>query len=470
MKSKRAAAATGAATGAGTAPNMSPSGQTDQQVSEVALSQRNINALSLVCERFVKEKYQTALSNETLRIILPKIISQILTHYTNNPPMPSVEEINKIAMMQIKNFVLEQQKTESQQVYEPQPHLVPSPIPQQPIPQVQPLPQQQLLPSSSPLLSHDILPHDVLPNASASANPNDIAGFDSYSIPVSGSAKNDDEEVSFEQKLKQLEIERNAGILNTGAPVKDPISINSTEPLNKVQHAVLPQPTIIYVPSQPATNNNNNISNNLDSKVLVINGIDRQWDYFPFRSTISWAGNVPNTATLQVTRMLLPNFVASLTPIIYMEFVGAGNQRNELVFTRSSPTRGLDGNDSSWDIWYPIVSTMPTLASPWTITLYDWSHKPLDMGRDASVVKEATLTVNNFTKLILHPPMAYIKEGHSLSFTNPQANSSQINKHLVVKHIIDQFVVVEGDYSSYKDFIVCDNHCQVHVIIEYSKK
>jgi hypothetical protein len=107
---------------------------------------------------------------------------------------------------------------------------------------------------------------------------------------------------------------------------------------------------------------------------------------------------------------------------------------------------------------------MSTLASPWTITLYDWSHKLLDMGKDASIIKEATLSYNNFTKIVLEPPMKYIKEGHELTIKSSQGQG-HINVN--VRNIIENAIVVEGDYSSYKDWIVSDNHSQVHVIIEH---
>ena len=80
----------------------------------VALSQQNVSELSSICERFLMDRHQVKISSETLRIILPKMLSRIVDHYRVNPPLPPVNEINKIALMQIKEFALDQQRSRGQ--------------------------------------------------------------------------------------------------------------------------------------------------------------------------------------------------------------------------------------------------------------------------------------------------------------------------------------------------------------------
>ncbi|NDB86120.1 MAG: hypothetical protein EB127_25975, partial [Alphaproteobacteria bacterium] len=85
-------------------PQSPPAHQQRMHINEIALSQNNINELASVCERFVRDKYKVDLTTETLRIILPRIVSNILNQFQHSVSPPAVNEINKIAMMRIKEF------------------------------------------------------------------------------------------------------------------------------------------------------------------------------------------------------------------------------------------------------------------------------------------------------------------------------------------------------------------------------
>ena len=74
------------------------------------LSAENINTISAVCGKFISERYNVDLAENTLRQILTNIHKKNLEYYRINPPLPSLEELNKRAISEVRDFILQQQQ------------------------------------------------------------------------------------------------------------------------------------------------------------------------------------------------------------------------------------------------------------------------------------------------------------------------------------------------------------------------
>ena len=80
------------------------------------LSPENINNIVTLCSKFIQERYNVSLAKSTLYEILTNIYKKNLQYFRNNPPLPPLDELNKMAISEVRNFIIEQQKIEQQKI------------------------------------------------------------------------------------------------------------------------------------------------------------------------------------------------------------------------------------------------------------------------------------------------------------------------------------------------------------------
>ena len=200
------------------------------------------------------------------------------------------------------------------------------------------------------------------------------------------------------------------------------------------------------------------------SKTILINGIDRSWEYFRERSIIMWTGALPDVSTIQLKCMFLPADIYVRTPVVILHIDAAGGHDVSVTFTRVQ-----SGNAASvWHEWKPVVEHIPTFATPWTIKLYDYSNTMLDMGSDGVVIQDICTLSNRKTRLTFAEPF-HTSVGHTLILKKPN-DAKRVT--CSVANIVDNSVVVDGliadisaDASS--SWMACDTCSQAHIILEY---
>ena len=80
--------------------------------SVIILGQSNIIQLCNICERFFLEKYNINVTQDTLTKTVPILLQKIIAYYGKNPPLPNIQEVNKIAMQRMKDFILSRMQQE----------------------------------------------------------------------------------------------------------------------------------------------------------------------------------------------------------------------------------------------------------------------------------------------------------------------------------------------------------------------
>jgi hypothetical protein len=237
-------------------------------------SASNIEHVLIICRKFLNQKYNIKVADEQLRQLITNTLKQLTKYYSENPPEPALDVINKQTITRIKDVLLQQLQPQQQHSQPPQ-H-----------------PSQQLQPQQ-PISDAD------------------------------GIANADNDAQDFFAKLEEFEIQRNASFKPNELLklVAQPPSVPPQTPPTSVP--------VIYIPTLH--------SSIKQSKVIYINSIDRDWTYFSNRTTFSWNGQLPtDDSKLFVTCLTLPTNVATLTPLIIIEINGAGNQKEEIVCYHSN--------------------------------------------------------------------------------------------------------------------------------------
>lgn len=447
------------------------------------MSQKNVNTLALVCERYLLDKHKASISRDTLRMILPKILSQIINHFTRNPPLPHSDEINKIAMMRIKDFVVnkqrdqqrdqqqQQQQQQNQMNYQhPASHHLQihtqsmNPLPP-PIQTKGPSPSAQI---KLPLPLHPST-HQYNDDVHTLASLPEVAGEEEPQWePQEGKEQYEDDKTTkdelFIQRLRQLEQMRSSAIplqMQQDQQLKHPADVSTS---------LQPNPsTVIYMPSASSfAQATPNVSVN-KSKTIIINGIDRPWEYFNDRSTLTWSGQglSQNVSLLKLRCLFLPTTVSGNTPVVIMRIEGAGGQSIETTFTNARVGAACD----TWHEWQPIVDHIPMLATPWTIKLYDYSHSPLNMGKDGISIKAIDILSNGKAKLTVDEP-GVASPGHVLSIKVPTYKETAT---CTVFSVLDNTLVVDGlsqsavtAYNERTGSVLCNTCRQAHIVVEYT--
>jgi hypothetical protein len=454
------------------------------------LSPENINTISAVCGKFISERYNVELAGNTLRQILTNIHKKNLEYYRTNPPLPSLEELNKRAISEVRDFILQQQQRSPQIQQSPPPQQQPPrsnsqlpPPPQRPPQQLQELQHlqeqqfqqrqhfetniQQFQPLPPPQIQQSIPQQQTQtpPQQQQSQLQPQSQGFEQDFAEISErndnlisessdiSIREEKNEDDFFKKLQTLELQRGTQI-NLQQPANDPL------PSSASQQRVQPAPpqstnTIIYM-------SNSTTADARHTKPIVLCGASRMWVHIVDRNIISFNGPLPDTMNIHLSRLMLPKRVSQNTPCINVRIKSATDKNMEVLCH-------LDKEGPIWDIWKPIssaLSLIKTFACPWTITLYDLFNKPLEMGKDGNIISSVTRLMNGNTKITIDP------ETDAKSYAQLLLQTQDgIEEHINSLHIMGNTIEIPGDYTHIKvnESYICNLQAQAYIVLEMEK-
>jgi len=430
--------------------NSEHSENSENNVTSVILGQSNIIQLCNICERFFLEKYNINVTQDTLTKTVPILLNKIIAYYGKNPPLPNIQEVNKIAMQRMKDFILSRMQQEQSQ---PVLTTLPPPISTQ-----------------STNIKTDIQPHTIelkynpydLHNITNTNNTNSTNSTNNTnnSIDIKQNIETNEtliDKVSEDQffiKLKNLENTRNitSSIKTTNS--EQFLVQNTIQSLNQPFQQQL-QPVVIQ---QLLPTNKNEIT-----KSIIINALNRDWIYFNERNAFIWSGptNPIETSSFKLANILLPKRVSKYTPVIILEITGASNKVIEFVII-------LDNIGVTWDSWKCVNNgIIQNISCPWTLKVLDENRIPVNMGKDGSLIKTVSRLYNNNTQITIEPFMNCIEIGTRLKCITQKQDKNNIFNVLNINGIN---IELEGNAESYIDGIVCNLSFQPYIIIDYSLK
>ena len=443
-------------------------------ITEQIISSQNITTLCVICERFFLEKYKLNVTQDTLHKTIPILLNKIIIHYNKNPPLPNVQEINKIAMQQMKDFVLS--KINKQQPMQ-QPPIQPLLQPMQSMQQMQQPLMQPMQPLMQPMLTPE---NDLIKSTNLIYNPNDLYINESTeTIPPeqisqhnSTYSKEKVSEDDFFLKLQDLENVRNSkAIVDSNNSIQNTPFLSPPNKPNTIEQ--FPQQVIIQQLG-------NSASIPRITKSIIINAeSSRDWIYFHERTMFIWQGfnnvetsastntskntstsastNAPIiTSTILLKQLLLPRCVAKNTPVIILEITGASNKTIELICILNTP--GVN-----WDNWKCVNDgAIQNMSYPWTIKLLDENKLSLHMlGKDGAIIKSVSKLYNGNTQIVLEPFMNCIEAGTRLKIYK-NGTYTIFN----VLNIYEKNIILENDATELVDGIICNLGCQPYIILD----
>lgn len=449
--------------------NVNSVNSVNSENSVIILGQSNIIQLCNICERFFLEKYNINVTQDTLTKTIPILLKKIIAFYGKNPPLPNIQEINKIAMQRMKDFILSRMQQDQTGNNDMQPKQ-----PQQP---------QILTPLPPPISTQNI---DINANANTNAHahaindtnlqttelkydPYDLHNIANVTNPTTNANNatnatniNTDQNIDHNEipidkvtedqffiRLKNLESTRN----NTSS-IKTPI--NETFLTQTIQPSLqqpFQQPVVIQ---QLLATNKNEIT-----KSIIINAVNRDWIYFNERNAFIWSGPlIPiETSSFKLANTLLPKRVSKYTPIVILEITGASNKVIDFVII-------LENIGVTWDSWKCVNNgIIQNISSPWTLKLLDENRIPINMGKDGSLIKTVARLYNNNSQITIEPFMNCITVGTRLKCITQKQDKNDIFN---VLNINGNNIELEGNAEIYLDGIICNLSYQPYIIIDYT--
>ena len=412
------------------------------------LSSENINNIVQLCSQFIRNRYNVSLEDNTLHQILTNIHTKNLQYYRNNPPLPSLEELNKRAISEVRDFIIEQQKqkqyAQNQQKIEQTTYNFQPPS----HPQIQPIPSSPLQSSNSQLEGYQNI------DLQQSYLNEEMNSSNKLNESTELSIREEKDEDNFFKKLQTLELQRGSQI-NIKEPTIDPIPPGTQQ---KIQ-AAPPQSTntIIYMSNPSVSADVRNI------KPIVLSGASRMWVHVTDRNLLIFNGPLPDSVHIRLSKILLPKKVSKITPCINIHIKSAIDKSIDILCC-------IDKEGPIWDIWKPvsnILSLIKTFSCPWTITLNDLFNKPLEMGKDGNRISSVTRLMNGNTKITVEPECDIISFGQLLI-----RNQDGIETHVNTLHVIQNTIELQGDHSELKinESYICNLQAQPYIVFEMEKQ
>lgn len=390
------------------------------------VSVTNVQYLFQLCKEFLQDKFQLKVSEPQLQSMLQSSMQELILYFRNHPPMPSLDELNKRAIIRVKDKAL-------QGVSPPQRPTKPS-RPRSSKPPVEE--EEEPIASPSPALT-DPLPPPVM-ESKRPTDPNVAEDGD-----------------DFVKRLQQLELQRSANLVVAENPSSKALQPPAPPVLQAPAAAPAPPsaPTVLYVPTVQSPSKM--------SRTIVVSSLDRMWDYFHDRHTFPWNGPTPDSSTIAVARLLLPSRVSRQTPLVEVRVTGAGGQTIDIHCT-------CVAQGPVWDTWQPVAThaTLRNIACPWNIQLRDISQQPLELGKDGIQVRGAELLPRGTTKLQLSD-----QEGiHKDTLLVCKAPGGEVTRHHVLQ-VSDLGVEIAGArVSSFHEDVLCAVwNMQSTVVLEVTK-
>jgi len=388
------------------------------------LSRENINAIKNICISFLADKYNIRVDDTGIE----KLIINKIGEYTKDGSVPptNINDFNKRVIGTVRDYILAEFNRKSAAA------------------------------------------------AAAAVGPG----------PVQEENKDLSEEAEFFSKLQELEIQRNAILPSTGGgTVVEPVGpIGPIGPKNTVtgistENATAGTgaakiPSIIYVPASQST---------LPSKVIMINGLDRDWEYFTSRSIIQWGGegiSIGSYTQIKLSSVALPvsKFIIIDTPYLIITINGPGNNSYETVCSCSVNGGGVGSvgggvGNSKWSTWRPVSDNLAIIAkvppTPWTISINDIYGNLLDIGNDGATIIEHNRLINGKNSIKLSNTIN-VTEGDLLLLKKGGKNSIKIRalRVLEASNIIEIESIANDDLNG---MVVCNVNLQVSILLEAVK-
>ena len=425
------------------------------------LSDDNINNVVILCSKFIRERYNVSLEDSTLKEILTNIHKKNIQYFQSHPPIPSLEELNKIAISEVRDFIIQKQSSQPSKVSLPKSVTQIPPPPQSPNQSQQqyynvqhnfkPLPPPQLQQKQS-------INYSLINNENSILNdniiPNDTNKIDTELNEQKDYSNHEEkDEDNFFKKLQTLELQRGQKI-NLNEPAIDPLPPSNQQ---KIQ-AAPPQSTntIIYM---------SNSSSGIDirnTKPIVLCGASRMWIHIPDRNILIFNGPLPDSVHIKLLQLMLPKRVSKNTPCINVHITSATDKTIDILCH-------LDKEGPIWDIWKPISNTLSlikTFACPWTITLYDLFSKPLEMGKDGNKIINITRLMNGNTKISVEPDID-ITSYAQIYIRDQDGNDIHTN----ILHVLQNTLELPGDstYLKVNETYICNLQAQPYIIFQIEK-
>lgn len=404
-----------------------------QQYTSVA----NVEAIKAVALKFLREKYSITIAENDAVALIRRISAELLNYYADAPAPPDISLFNKHVIGKLKDAVLQAHAAAAAQRSAatnalPQAAPAPAPLPQ-PLPQPQPQPPQTAAPESQMQTEE------------------------------------------FFEKLEKFELQRSLtlpGATNATenlvvAPAPTAALVASAPPQSAhAQSHAASAPSIFYVSAPSAT---------AAAIPVIINGLERDWEYFTDRSTLVWTG-VPrpegSTGTqIRLSCIALPKIVATKTPFVVIKINGAGNHSLEIVCSCTPSHSQAHAPPVHWDIWKPCsaeMSIIKQIATPWTILITDTYKNHIDIGNDGAVVTVCDKTlVDGYVCIQLSSCASInITANNELLFKRGTAESYKFRVLQVSNKIITLDTKTDANL---KDMTVCNLSLQISVILEIIK-
>lgn len=451
------------------------------------LSNTNKEHVLALCNQYLKNAHSIEVPLDRLFLILKSVMQDLKAYYDENPPFPSLEDMNKRTIVKTKERIMlfmreaavagRKAPTDGRgDAREPQKMMVRKAKSSNENVATNSLPPPPSIPRPVPASNDALVPGALFPiaeetvEAVETAETEEVFAVDAViGMEEDTNTRGNDKDI-FMRRLQELELQRNASLASkmeqsaTTAP-SQPVFLQSTQP---AASSLTAGPTVLYVPtvqSQKATN------------TLQICGLDREWYYFHDRSVLVWSDSTvqQNASRMYLSCVLLPSFVRNRTPLVQVCIESVGNHQ-QLLHCVCRDSGGGSGS-GGWDIWKPPTESagaLLPLACPWTIHIRDVMGQPLAIGHDGITITEAQRLTNGHTKWTLqrHPEDSVgsllgsgITKGHHIICR--QADGTQ-TKHEILQ-VYENEVSVLGDQLQCKGCICAVWELQATILIETEK-
>lgn len=310
----------------------------------------NLSILKKACSKMLQEKYNKRITQKDLDVLISSVAREVDEEYTEMNL--KLSEINNITLSKIKKrYELESQASTEHSL--------------------QPLQTLQTL--------HDThtLQYKLYSQASQSQQSQQASqASQSQQSQQSSQALQilDDDLINY--KLKELETRRQI--------IPTYVEENPETLQREVQNLTYKSnPISITIP--PSANDRPNY------KSFIINSLNRDWCKFPNRNLVKFNVSLDlDKNTFYPHCVCFPSFVKNATPYVIIN-LSDGVKNIMYTFTCSS----ILGN---WDTWHPInnVEKIGLEKSVWTIKIYDFTNKELQLGKDSIDVVQASMVQDTF--------------------------------------------------------------------------
>jgi len=249
------------------------------------------------------------------------------------------------------------------------------------------------------------------------------------------------DKAAFFSQLEQLEIQRNSTLpkFTEQQGSGSSSSIFMQDLTASPQQQQPSSSSVIFVPTLNTTIQK--------SFPIIINSINRDWEYFTSRTLIGWSGkenvNLSKYKKIHLNSFSMPKKVNTPTYII-LKIISTANTIYEIICKQESTNC----------IWIPCSKELAILehipATPWTISLCDVYGNYLDIGKDGAIITEYNKLMN---------------ENYSIKITNT-VNAEPGDILLIKKGKLEYKVTVLRSLNNTIEFSFIDKNISSTVSLE----